>query len=174
MRKGHRQRRHRSPGNVELNLAAMLDMAFQLLAFFILTFKPSPVEGQLALNMPPPVPMTQVDQAPAAGEGSDATEAFETLPLFVNADASGGVSQIKVGGVTVVTGALDDAAVARLDQHLKTVTGEAALFERMQVSADGGLQYGALMRILDVCHRQKGSDGKPIEDVSIVETGEVR
>ncbi len=37
---------------VELNLAAMLDMAFQLLAFFILTFKPAPVEGDIALRMP--------------------------------------------------------------------------------------------------------------------------
>src|SRR5205823_3690703 len=51
-------RRHRrarpKTDEVSLNLAAMLDMAFQLLAFFILTFKPNPVEGQISLNLPPP------------------------------------------------------------------------------------------------------------------------
>ena len=50
-----RRRRHYSQEEVELNLAAMLDMAFQLLTFFILTFKPNPVEGQINLNLPPPV-----------------------------------------------------------------------------------------------------------------------
>ena len=38
-------RRRRKQGDVELNLAAMLDMAFQLLTFFILTFKPPPAEA---------------------------------------------------------------------------------------------------------------------------------
>ena len=34
-------RQHSSEG-VELDVTAMLDMAFQLLAFFILTFRPAP------------------------------------------------------------------------------------------------------------------------------------
>ena len=37
------KKKARSHGEVELNMTAMLDMAFQLLAFFILTFHPSPV-----------------------------------------------------------------------------------------------------------------------------------
>ncbi len=56
------RRRHFSRGQteVELNLASMLDMAFQLLAFFVLTFHPSPIEGQLSLHLPPAVPVTNV------------------------------------------------------------------------------------------------------------------
>ena len=34
--------RQQSSEGVELNVTAMLDMAFQLLAFFILTFRPGP------------------------------------------------------------------------------------------------------------------------------------
>ena len=52
-----RHHRRRSKKGVELNLAAMLDMAFQLLTFFILTFRPAPIEGHLALNLPPPIPL---------------------------------------------------------------------------------------------------------------------
>ena len=47
------KKKPRSQGDVELNMAAMLDMAFQLLAFFILTFRPSAVESQVSLRMPP-------------------------------------------------------------------------------------------------------------------------
>ena len=46
--------RRKKQEGVELNLAAMLDMAFQLLTFFILTFRPAPVEGQVDLLLPPP------------------------------------------------------------------------------------------------------------------------
>ncbi len=44
---GRKKKKRRSQSEVELNLAAMLDMAFQLLAFFILTFRPAPLEGQI-------------------------------------------------------------------------------------------------------------------------------
>jgi len=50
-------RHRRSQEEVELNVTAMLDMAFQLLAFFILTFKPPPVEGSIALRLPPAAPI---------------------------------------------------------------------------------------------------------------------
>ena len=45
-------RRHSEEG-VELNVTAMLDMAFQLLAFFILTFRPEPFEPAVKLHLPP-------------------------------------------------------------------------------------------------------------------------
>ena len=41
--KRRRFRRRGSSNVVEINLAAMLDMAFQLLAFFVLTFRPSAI-----------------------------------------------------------------------------------------------------------------------------------
>ena len=45
-------RQHSAEG-VELNVTAMLDMAFQLLAFFVLTFRPGPVEPAVQLHLPP-------------------------------------------------------------------------------------------------------------------------
>ncbi len=40
------------PTSPDLPITPMLDMSFQLMAFFILTFKPSPTEVQLALMLP--------------------------------------------------------------------------------------------------------------------------
>lgn len=50
-----RHRRHRlDPGHVEpdLPITPMLDMSFQLLAFFVTTYNPGPVEAMLALALP--------------------------------------------------------------------------------------------------------------------------
>ena len=38
--------------DITLPITPMLDMSFQLLSFFILTFKPMPTEGQMAINLP--------------------------------------------------------------------------------------------------------------------------
>jgi biopolymer transport protein ExbD len=48
------RRRHQGTESVEpdLPITPMLDMSFQLLAFFILTFKPAPTEGQIAMTLP--------------------------------------------------------------------------------------------------------------------------
>ena len=47
----HRSRAESGP-EVELPITPMLDMAFQLLAFFILTYHPSALEGQIRLALP--------------------------------------------------------------------------------------------------------------------------
>lgn len=51
----NRRRRHSNVDFVEpdLPITPMLDMSFQLLAFFIMTFKPTPTEGQIAMSLPP-------------------------------------------------------------------------------------------------------------------------
>ena len=48
--KHHRQQ----TDNVEpdLPITPMLDMSFQLMAFFIFTFRPAPTEGQIAMSLP--------------------------------------------------------------------------------------------------------------------------
>jgi biopolymer transport protein ExbD len=38
----------------DLPITPMLDMSFQLLAFFIMTFKTTPTEAQIAMALPPP------------------------------------------------------------------------------------------------------------------------
>lgn len=50
-----RHNRHRTTTDFvepDLPITPMLDMSFQLLAFFIMTFKPAPTEGQIAMSLP--------------------------------------------------------------------------------------------------------------------------
>jgi len=51
----HRHRRpHETHTKPELPITPMLDMSFQLLAFFVITYKPATLEGQLSLLLPKP------------------------------------------------------------------------------------------------------------------------
>jgi len=52
MLKHHRKRQGTDFVEPDLPITPMLDMSFQLLAFFIMTFQPSPTEGQIALTLP--------------------------------------------------------------------------------------------------------------------------
>src|SRR5262245_65724943 len=95
-----RRKRRRTQSEVELNLAAMLDMAFQLLTFFILTFKPAPIEGQVLLGMPPPQPITNINSGERAGsdpKNTNPLQGLSTLVVSVLANADGSLKQMEVG-----------------------------------------------------------------------------
>lgn len=164
-------KRRKSP-QVELNLAAMLDMAFQLLAFFILTFRPAPMEGQLGLHLPPPVPIVKPNTKPndVVKDNGVGDPAVETLDLHVYSDDRGQVSQIKAALRPIVKGALDKANVNSLNQHLKSIFEiQHTPFDRVQLVVDDRLRYEELMKIVDVCTRQTLPNGEKMQRISFVE-----
>ena len=131
-----RRRRVRAQSEVELNLASMLDMAFQLLAFFILTFHPSPIEGQLSLHLPPAVPITnvatdKVDTAQAADAGATTAK---TLDISVFANAKGDVSRVQMGLHVAFTGPADAANLRKFEKQLHEAFG----FARDPIRTDRG------------------------------------
>lgn len=166
-----RSRRHRKSPNVDLNLAAMLDMAFQLLTFFILTFRPAPIEGQLGLHLPPPIPLTNVksdNRDQITGSGGDVS-GLESLDLYISATSKGDVSQIKVGMSPIVKGRLDPRNQAALYQQLKSIfVLQNIPLDRVQLAVDERLRYEELMKIVDACTRQTLPDGKPLQRISFV------
>lgn len=164
----HRPRhRRRAPEDVQLNLAAMLDMAFQLLAFFILTFKPSPVEGQINLNLPPPVPIAPVDAQSNEAPDTGAVAAAKTLTITIASSPRGQVSAVMVGLQELFKGPLDAGRLRMLDKRLKDVFSIDA-FDQVLLRVGKTLDYGELMRVVDVCTKQKMSDGKLVNKISFI------
>ncbi len=169
-----RKRRRRQQGDVELNLASMLDMAFQLLAFFILTFRPSPIEGQLLLHLPPPVAVTNIDAKAQEGEGERAISADKSLEIRLLADGSGSVSSVRVGLAVVFQGPADAANLARFEQRLREVFSlRSTPYEQVLIRVAPGLRYEELMKVVDVCTRQKMPDGERLRKISFEELPEV-
>jgi biopolymer transport protein ExbD len=166
------KRKRSSQEEVTLNLAAMLDMAFQLLAFFILTFRPAPVEGQINLNLPPPVPIAQQNPLDKGDEG-EGIAAAHTLTITIVAAGNGQVASISVGLAKLFDGPMDGRALAVLDRRLKDVFAIAGKpFDQVLLRVGKALNYGELMKIIDVCTRQKMADGKPVNKISFIELQE--
>jgi biopolymer transport protein ExbD len=165
-----RRRRRKSEGAVELNLAAMLDMAFQLLTFFILTFKPAPVEGQISLRMPPPQPISPAKNAVQAGDNptnNDPVQGLNSLVISVIPNASGGIGSMAIGEGVVAT-------LTGLNDRLKNVLGDqASPFDQVVIQVGSGLRYDALMGVVDVCTRQKLPGGQKLTKLSFVELPDV-
>lgn len=165
-----RRKKRRSQEGVELNLAAMLDMAFQLLTFFILTFKPAPVEGQISLRMPPAQTVSPVQSAVPAGdnpENTDPVEGLNSLVISVIPNTAGGIGSMALGETALAT-------LTGLDDRLKAVLADpASPFDQVVVQVGSGLRYDALMGVVDVCTRQRLPDGERLTKLSFVELPDV-
>jgi biopolymer transport protein ExbD len=167
-----RHRKQRDQGSVEMNLAAMLDMAFQLLTFFILTFRPAPMEGQLALNLPPPIQHMPVEAPHVAQQGLERNlpDTAETLHLQVVADPTGGVKEVAIEKSAIIPGPLAARNLLSLEQRLQIIFGAQHIpYDRVQIEVDGQLHYGELMKIIDVCSHQKLADGETLQKISFTE-----
>ncbi len=160
-----RKNKKHQGGGVELNLAAMLDMAFQLLAFFIMTFKPAPIEGQINLKLPPP---EAIKGAPGQKVGSNENnknpvQGIETLTISVFATASGKIATLAIGEANV-------AGVSALNGRLKDVLSNPnSPFQQVIIQVGSRLRYEELMKVIDVCTKQTLPSGEKLTKLSFVE-----
>lgn len=171
-----RKKRAREHEEVSLNLAAMLDMAFQLLAFFILTFKPAPVEGQINLNLPPPRAILDPNaqqKEEAAEDDAGGPAPAHTLTITIASAGNGQVASMQVGLAKLFDGPLDGNRLKMLDRRLKDVFAiEGKPYDQVLLRVGKSLGYGELMKIIDVCTKQKMADGTPVNKISFVELTE--
>jgi biopolymer transport protein ExbD len=161
-----RSRAHRSPEEVELNLAAMLDMAFQLLAFFIMTFKPAPMEGQINLRLPPPVGITAggTEKPGETVDESKTPPGLSTLVISVFANPGNGrIAAMGVGETSIGT-------LPALEAKLQQVFADKGTpFDQIIVQVGGKLRYDELMKVVEVCTRQRLASGEKLSKLSFVE-----
>ncbi len=151
---------------VELNMAAMLDMAFQLLTFFILTFRPAPIEGQLLMHLPPAQPTTNVKATAMAGadeKNKNPAAGLNTLVISVFPDAGGYIDSLALGENKV-------QSLPQLNSQLKSMFGDPDLmFDQVVVQVGDRLRYDELMKVMDVCSQQKLHNGRTLSKLSFVE-----
>jgi biopolymer transport protein ExbD len=153
---GQRRSKRRSAEGVEINLAAMLDMAFQLLMFFILTFSPMPLESQIAAQLPASGTITQ-SMLPREDNGGLVT-------VTVLASDVGGVKDMAVDQAIV-------RDVGGLKQELKrTISSRGKCNVVMQV--DTKLHYQELVHVVDACMQVGGLVDGLIEHMTFVELRE--
>jgi biopolymer transport protein ExbD len=165
-----RKKRHSVQQEVELNLAAMLDMAFQLLTFFILTFKPAPVEGQISLRMPPPQALASPNATKQAGssESKDVVQGFNTLAIILTSDDTGKLTHIYVAQQEVPV----EASLRLFSDYLaKMLNDPGSPFDQVVIQVPPKLHYSELMRVMGVCTRQSvgGDPHNKLTKLSLVD-----
>jgi hypothetical protein len=123
----------------------MLDMAFQLLTFFVLTYRPAPTEGQFVMNLLPAQPATSIAaEAPAEAASDKLPASLRTLPTILKAGEGGRLAQITVGEQTIPT---DPAALEKeLDKYFQDPN---LPFDQTLLKVDPNLKYSELMQVIN-------------------------
>jgi biopolymer transport protein ExbD len=141
-----RRRKHKRTGEgPTVPIAPMLDMAFQLLTFFVLTYKPAPAEGQFVMSLLPPQPATAITaEAPAEAATDKLPASLRTLPTILRAGPGGKLAQITVGEQAIPT---DPAA---LEKELDKYFSDPNLpFDQTLIKVDPKLNYAELMTVVN-------------------------
>lgn len=147
--------------DVELNVAAMLDMAFQLLAFFILTFKPSPIESQIMMRLPDKA----VTQAPSTSVNvTDVAEEGLSVPISIYSTPEGEIEKLVIGENPLSAPTVEELMNKFRATLAEIVQSDTAV--NIQVGED--LRYERLMMVVDICGKQELPSGERLSKVSIV------
>lgn len=132
---------------VEVQITPMLDMAFQILAFFIMTYNPMPLEGQFAMSLLPVEPQVQLEQAPAESEDEPNPEIpaeARTLTTTLYARADGSLDRAVIGENELFS-------LREVQALIEAIRADASQpFDRAEILADPQLKYEELIRVVDI------------------------
>ena len=156
-------RQHSAEG-VELNVTAMLDMAFQLLAFFILTFRPGPSEPAVQLHLPPVQPLVNGD-----GPGPDLLniKPADINTLRINLFSTGG----DLDRMTINDLPADTFDVLR-DNMRRMLMEPGSPIEQVVVQASESLHYNEVIKVIGICSEQKLPKTGKFVKLNLVAMGE--
>jgi biopolymer transport protein ExbD len=160
--------------NLGLIIVPMLDMSFQILSFFIMTYHPSALEGHIAGSLAPPAdfakkaPENKVEQVveQSVPEEMILPELQEALTVMVSSNAGlpGKVSLQRkseptprqIADATDTTAGGWKGAKQTLAADLKQVSREAGTEKaNIKIAADADLQQQYVLEVYDVC-KQSG------------------
>ncbi len=138
--------RKRREENVDVPITPMLDMAFQLLTFFVLTYRPMPAEGQFVMNLMPAAPATDINaEAPEnAPINPDLPASLRTLPTTLRAGEGGTLGKITLGDNDF------QGDMAKLRGELAQIFKDPTLpFDQTLIKVDPDLKYAELMQVIN-------------------------
>lgn len=135
------RRRTGLPEDVFFPVVPMLDMSFQLLAFFILTFRPPTGERRIDLVLPAaPVALPRPSTAPPNVIGIETN-----LVVTARADRQGRLATLRLDRLELESPA---ALADRLKQYAAILDGRPL---HVTLAADDTLQYDDTAKLLGAC-----------------------
>ncbi len=159
------KRRHKAkePGGVNLGLIVtpMLDMSFQILSFFIMTYHPSALEGHIAGSLAPPeITATKSKEnqqldiiPPSVPEEMLIPEVQDALTVIVK---TGGAADIGHPDKVLLKRKIEPAPVQVADVTKNWETAKQDLSRELKrVKKEGGMEHGNIKIEADADLRQE-------------------
>lgn len=156
--------------SVSVFVTPMLDMAFQVLAFFVFVYNPTSIEGQFPITLAQgeqggEAPRMKPDERVATDE---VTELKPTLFVEVRAKEKGRLGSVRVrtpAGVTSLAApaeAADDTGRTQglldaLSAKLLDLKTSNPAEDRITIEGTPSLHWDEMIRVIDVCRRVKNS-----------------
>jgi len=134
------------PEKVDVQMTPMIDIVFQLMAFFLMTFQVAPVEADFALKLPrTDIPRGMVPTMP------------ETIVVRLQADTQGELAALRYSGDAQANPSPgrkpDDESFRRLRTFVEQRIGEARSAGQEEpavtIAADDLLRYEHIIRTID-------------------------
>ena len=136
----------------------MLDMAFQILAFFVFTYNPSAIEGQFPISLA---------QGETAGDkeikktdekvANEPTELKSTLFIEARARERGRLGSIKVGTTNVEPDSNEpnrtEGLIKALSKELLELKKNNPAEDRITIKGTPTLKWEEMMRVIDAARR---------------------
>ena len=141
------------PDKIEINMTPMIDIVFQLLAFFIMSLKIATVEGDFNIKMPLGAPQNEQQSM--------------DLPPFkvrLTAKSDGDIASIMIGERPV-------ASFEGLHQHIIALVGDprgptsSASEAEVEIDADYNLKYENVIRAITAVSGVRSQDGHVVKMV---------
>ena len=163
-------RKQASDEEVTLNVTAMLDMAFQLLAFFVLTFKPPPAEAQIFLKLPPAQAVLGLGKETAGQDTNKKPEDIKPVKsLIVSLDDGGSGSLSKVG-IGISNEPLKDVPYNELESELRDRIQKQG-YEQLVVQFTPTIHWEEVMKVVDMCAKVRTKEDR-LPELSFACVGE--
>ena len=135
---------------VEIQMTPMLDMIFQLLVFFILTFKPTVDEGQFDVTMSSVRGGTKAAPTVTQGEGKidneTAADAQFNLPIGIRLHAAPN-GQLAADGIEM--GERVMSSMAELQGALRNMVQDQGEDCELVIDADMSLEYQFVVQVIN-------------------------
>jgi len=144
-----RKRKKEAPISIAVPIVPMLDMSFQLLSFFIITFKPMPTEGQLSINLPK---LDSTDQPPPL-EPIPPEDKKDEYTVSVHSTSGGDFALLGLKGPTANLENIK--SLNELLGELRKIPKPEGKADKVSITIEAAndLNYAKLIEVMDLCKK---------------------
>ena len=153
-----REKAEASP-EVELPITPMLDMAFQLLTFFVFTYHPSALEGQIEMTLPKSgeAMASKPEDVNPNKPSDEELEVPSELTVIIKTQAGGENPHMPHQYLVEAREGTTSPMTKKEELEAYLIKAKEGLTNKddIKIRADSRLKYAYVMEVMDICHDPK-------------------